>query len=113
MQDYLCQSLAEDGQVVDSFLYQKQTEAQQRGFSTNYLRRMFTSMHLKIIKQDDKSALIHVEGTTRIAINPAFMLVGRLFQIGENHPVDETIELVKEEDGWRVCGAPFGLQPAE
>jgi hypothetical protein len=113
MQDYLCQSLAEDGRVVDHYLNQKRIEAQQRGFSANYLRHMFTGLHLETIEQDDKTAHIHVSGTSRVAINPAFMLVGRLFQLGKNYPVDATLELVKEEDGWRVCGAPFGLQPVE
>ena len=113
MQQYLCQSLAEGGEVVDTFLYQKRMEAEQRGFTLKYLQHLFTSLHLKTVEQDEKSALIHVSGTTRVAINPAFMLVGKLFRIGKDYPVDATLELVKEDDGWRVCGAPFGMQPVE
>jgi hypothetical protein len=113
MQKFLCQSLAEGGEVVDEFLYHKEMEARQRGFSLKYLQHMFTSIHLKTVEQDEKSALVHVTGTTRVAINPAFMLVGKLFRIGRDYPVDATLELVKQDDGWRVCGAPFDLQPIE
>jgi hypothetical protein len=113
MQKYLCEPLADDGELVDQYLYQKRLEASQRGVSTNYLRYMFTELHLKTLHQDDKSAQIHLEGTTRVAINPVFMVVGKWFFIGKNYPVEETLDLVKEEQGWRVCGHPFGMGLAQ
>jgi hypothetical protein len=109
MQDYLCEALAADGELVDRYLYEKYQEASQRGLSTNYLRHMFTKLHLKTLAQDEASARLHLEGTTRVAINPAFMVVGKWFFIGEDYPVEATLDLVKEEAGWRVCGTPFDL----
>ncbi len=109
MQDYLCADLAEDGQVVGNYLYQKEREASQRGFPTNYLRQKFTKIHLTAAESGEGTAKFHLKGTTRVCINPAYMVVGKLFGFGQNYPVDETIELVKEDGQWRVCGNPFGI----
>jgi hypothetical protein len=62
-----------------------------------------------VVESGDATAKIHLTGKSRVCINPAFMLVGKLFQIGRDHIVDETIELVKEDGRWRVCGGSFEL----
>lgn len=111
MQDYLCADLAEDGEVVNNYLYQKETEAFQRGFSTHYLRHKFLKMHVSVVDSEKDTMKVHLTGTTRVCINPAFMLVGKLFKIGNDYHVDETLELVKENKKWRVCGNPLGLSP--
>ena len=111
MQDHLCADLAEDGELVENYLYQKEKEASQRGFSTSYLRHKFMKMHVSVIESGEDTMKVHLTGTTRVCINPAFMLVGKLFGIGKDHPVDETLELIKENNQWRVCGTPFGLTP--
>jgi len=108
MQDYLCASLAEND-VVDNFLYQKKKEASQRGFSTNYLRHKFTKLHIMVVESGDTTMTLHLKGTTRVCINTPFMIVGKLFGIGRDYPVDEHIDLVKENDQWRVCGNPLGI----
>ena len=111
MQDDLCAGLAEEGRVVDDYLIQKETEASQRGLDTKYLRQKFLHLHARIVTSKKDSMKVHLSGTTRVCINPAFMLVGKLFSIGKEYPVDATIELIKENDQWRVCGTPFGLSP--
>lgn len=109
MQDYLCNDLAADGETVANYLNNKSVEASQRGLDVSYLRHKFIHMHLETVKATDTTAKIHLSGTTRVCINPLYMLVGKLFGIGENHHVDETIELVKEDGQWRVCGHSLGL----
>ncbi len=111
MQDYLCEELAADGELVSNYLISKEKEAFQRGLGTNYLRHMFTKLHISVVEPGDDKMTVHLTGTTRVCINPAFMMVGRLFGIGQNYSVDETLELVKEGKKWRVCGTPFGLSP--
>ncbi len=108
MQDYLCTGLAEND-VVGNFLYQKKQEASQRGFSTNYLRHKFTKLHIKVVESGDTTMTLHLKGTTRVCINTPFMIVGKLFGIGRDYPVDAHIDLVKENDKWRVCGNPLGI----
>ena len=109
MQDYLCADLAKKEQVVDSYLYRKNLEASQRGLPVNYLRQKFIKMHLSVAASGPDTVKLHLEGTTRVCINPVFMLVGKLFQIGQDYSVDERIELIKENGQWRVCGNPFGI----
>lgn len=110
MQDYMCGEPAEKSAVVENFLSRKENEAAQRGLSTNYLRHEFTHLHITVTPSGDKTMEVHLTGTTRVCINPVFMRVGKLFRIGKNYPVNETFELEKENDQWRVCGNPFGLR---
>jgi hypothetical protein len=110
MQKWLCTSEGDNDETVQAFLNGKRDEAAQRGFDITFLRHMFTHIHVKTVAQSDDTASVHVVGTTRVAINPPFMVVGKLFRIGHDYPVDVTIDLVKEEGRWRVCGQAFGLQ---
>lgn len=109
MQNYLCKALAEDSDTVSDYLYQKQLEASQRGLSTNYLRHKLVHAHLEIVESGADTAKIHLTGTTRVCINPAFMLVGKFFQLGRDYPVDETLKLIKEDGRWRVCDSSLDL----
>ena len=109
MNDQLCADLSADGQTVGDYLYEVTQNAAQRGFSVKFVRRMFTELHIHIDGPDDTSARAHVTGQTRTAINPVFMVIGKLFHIGEYHPVDMHLDLVKEPEGWRVCGEVAGL----
>lgn len=109
MKTYVCGALQKESDAVGDYLYQKQREASQRGLSTNYLRHKLVHIHMEMVKLGDTTAEIHLTGKSRVCINPAFMLVGKYFQLGRDYPVDETIELVKEDGRWRVCGGSFDL----
>ncbi len=111
MQNYLCSSLAKEGEAVTNYLVQKNAEASRRGFSSNYLRHKFLKLHVDVVESGQDNMKVHLTGSTRVCINPAFMLVGKLFGIGQDYPVDETLELVKENNSWRICGNPLGLIP--
>jgi len=111
MQDYLCQNLAGEGEVVNDYLLAKQTEASQRGLAVSYLRHKLLHLHVDVMEPTKNSAKVHLKGTSRVCINPLYMIVGKLFHLADDHHVDATIELVKEEGSWRVCGNPFGLNP--
>jgi hypothetical protein len=110
MQKWLCSSEGDSSEAVQAFLNSKTDEAAQRGFDVSYLRHMFTHIHVKTVELSNDSASVHLTGTTRVAINPAFMVVGKLFQLGDDYPVDTTIDLVKENGRWRVCSKALGLQ---
>lgn len=110
MQDYLCAGLVEKG-VVDKYLFKKQQQASSRGYSTNYMRHAFTKLHVNVMDAGDTAMTLHVHGTTRRCINRPFMIVGKLFGLAREFPVDEHIDVVKENGRWRVCGNPFGIDP--
>jgi hypothetical protein len=102
MEKWLCAQVT-DAQWVDAYLHGQSDEAARRGFSVNYLRRMFTRLHVKTIEAKADSASVHVRGTARGGIYPAFMVVGKMFGLGQNYTVDSTVHLVKENGRWRVC----------
>ena len=68
-----------------------------------------TIIDLKTTLKDANSASVAIKGERRRTINPVFGLVARWFFMGETHPVEETLNLVKEGDSWKVCGKPFQL----
>jgi len=63
----------------------------------------------EIITQNDTEAQIRITGKRRVAINPAYPIVTKVFDIGGTYDVDETIDVKKEEDKWKVCGDLFSL----
>jgi hypothetical protein len=109
MEKHVCSALKEESNGVAGYLYRRQMEASQRGLSFSYLRHKLVHAHLEMVEYGASTAKIHLTGTSRVCINSAFMLVGKFFQIGRDHTVDETFELVKEDGRWRVCGGSFDL----
>lgn len=107
MQKWLSMQDGDTQTVVGDFLYGKEKEAADRGFAPNRLRRMFTSMHVTTEHVEDNTASVHIKGNTRVAIYPPFMVIGKLFCIGKNYPVEGTIDLVKEKGKWRVSQEAF------
>lgn len=110
MQKWMCTQEGDNSEAVQAFLNAKNDEAAQRGFDVSYLRHMFTHIHVQTISQNAESASVHLKGTTRVAVNPVFMVIGKMFRIGKDYPVDVTIDLVKENGRWRVCKKALELQ---
>ncbi len=113
MKDLLCSDIAanDDRDIIDDYIYSKVTEARNRGLALGYLRQMLYDIHLEIVEESENEATVHLTATSRVCINPVFATVARIFFIGHEYPVEATLQLVKEEGKWRVCGNPFGLNP--
>ena len=58
---------------------------------------------------DENTAQIQITGERRRSPNPVFGAVAKIFCLGDTHQVEETLTVVKEDDGWKVCGQPFSL----
>jgi hypothetical protein len=110
---YLCSDLIGDEDENDSaaslYLRSMSTEARQRGFNTGMVRKIITHLEAKTLSQDDASATIHLSGESRTCIHPVFSYIAKLFRIGQKYSFEETLELIKEDGQWKVCGAPYGL----
>ncbi len=108
---YLCSELAgdEDESAAANYLQAKTDEAAARGFGTGMVRQTIYHVKAKTLVQDAESATIHVKGLRRTCIHPVFAYVAKLFGLGQTQAFEDTLELVKENGQWKVCGSPYGL----
>jgi hypothetical protein len=85
-------------------------EARERGFPFGMMRANLyhVDSHTEF-SEDGDQARVRITAVRRTAVNPIYAWVARLFSINETHHLEETLELVKEEGAWKVCGNPFGL----
>jgi len=105
MQDWLSADQKEAG-AVREFLNAKADNAVLQGYDIDFFRHMFTRLHVDTISHEDDAARVNIKGTTRVAINPVYNLVGMVFRLGETYPVDVTLDLVKQEGRWLVSQMP-------
>lgn len=111
MADYLCNEFVaqEDANLVQNYINQVADEARQSGFELNYMRMRLFSVHTEIVSASESEAEVRITAKARRNINPVFTLIAKLFYIGETHPIDETLKLIKEDGKWKVCGQAFSL----
>lgn len=112
MSRYLCEDLKanEDVDLVAEYRNSRFDEARERGLPMNYMKGALYHYETETrLGSDGKSAEVRLTALRRTAINPVFAWVAKLFFIGQNQPVEEVLELVKENGTWKVCGNPFGL----
>jgi hypothetical protein len=58
---------------------------------------------------DENTAEVQITGERRRSSNPVFGAVAKIFLLGDTHKVEGNLTVVKEDDGWKVCGQPFSL----
>ena len=111
MEKYICSELAgeEDESVVVSYLQTMNDEARARGFGTGMVRQTIDHVETETLAQDSESATIHLKGQNRTCIHPVFAYVAKLFRLGQTYTFEATLELVKEDGMWKVCGDPYDL----
>ncbi len=111
MSKWLCKELAEneEGDPVDDHIYKISLEAEKEGYKPSFKRSTLYQFHIEEVARDDASAKMVITAVRKRCINPAFALVAKIFQLGNSYAVEETLELIKEDGKWKVCGAPFGL----
>ena len=110
MGDYLCNEFGDaDVNLVQTFINSRADEARTLGFIPNYMRMRLFAAHTQVVSQSEDEAVVHFTAKGRRNINPIFTIVGRLFYLGETHPIDETIKVIKENGEWKVCGPAFSL----
>ena len=107
----LCSDIAKDGEseVVDDYLYRVADQARSEGFDASWMKMALLHIETETQMLDDKVAEVRIICKRRRAVNPVYALVAKIFSLGETYKVEETLNLVKEDDRWKVCGEPFSL----
>ena len=109
MSEYICDELMEEENIVEKYIDQVAQEAQNLGFKLNYMRSMLYHIKTDIISRDESEAKIRITCERKRMINPVFTIIGKLFFIGETYEVDETLNIIKEDGKWKICGRAFSL----
>ena len=111
MMERICKErlASEEVDVVDQYIYQAGQEAKERGFEIDFMKNELYHIETEIISKNDTDAKVRITGKRRVAINPVYPVVAKVFDIGGTYDVDETIHVVKEDGKWKVCGDLFSL----
>ncbi len=106
LSEFICeeQKFVDDVDVAERYINLAEKEAKAQGFSINFLKNKLYHIETHTRFIGDNEAQVELAGKRRVSINPVYTYVARIFFIGETHEVDETIELVKEDGKWKVCG---------
>ena len=109
--DLLCAEMKEDEDVdvVGDYLFRVAEEARAEGFDTSWKKMVLAHVELETKMVDENTAEVQITCQRRRSINPVFGAVAKIFFLGDSHKVEETLTVVKEDDGWKVCGQPFSL----
>lgn len=111
MSEWLCKDLAENEEAdpVDDYLYKMSQEAIKEGYKPSFKRSILYHLEIEEVSRDETSVKMNITAVRKRCINHVYALVAKFFFLGNSYPVEETIELIKEDGKWKVCGAPFGL----
>lgn len=111
MADRLCQEILESDEFdsVNVRINQIADEAALRGFDASWKRMALGHIKTKTHMIDENTAEVTVKASMRRNINPLFFVVSRIFFLGETFHMEETFDLVKEDNRWKVCGEPLTL----
>ena len=99
----------EENDVVGSYVDRMADEARANGFKPRWARMALSHIEVEAKMLDENTAQVHLTSNRMRSINPVFGLVSKVFFLGETFDVEETLTVVKEEDGWKVCGQPYSL----
>ena len=111
MADRLCSEvLSEDeADVVGDYINRVADEARANGFKPRWMRMSLAHTEIEVEMLDENTAEVHLTGSRMRSVNPVYGIVSKVFQLGESYDVEETLTVVKEDDGWKVCGQPYAL----
>ena len=98
-----------DVDLVDKYVFMTAQKAKDLGFNIDFMRNKLYDIEIETMSQSDTKAKIQIPGKRRVAINPVYPFVTKLFNLGATYEVDETINVVKEDGKWKVCGNFFSF----
>jgi len=111
MNKRLCnaQKTIDEVNVIDEYIQRAGNEAGQMGFELNYMKNTVYHIKTQTLSKDDSKAVVRLTCCKKKAINPLYMTVARIFRLNKTYHIDETINVIKEDETWKVCGKLFEL----
>jgi hypothetical protein len=112
MSDHLSQDalVNEHGvNMVELYFRVKKQEAASRGYELDYLKMKPILMKTRVMSEDDSAATIALTAVLIRSINPLYRMVGYVFGLLEEHEVQTTVTVVKENGIWKVGPGALGL----
>ncbi|MBL0712741.1 MAG: hypothetical protein JJV98_03475 [Desulfosarcina sp.] len=103
MTERMCEDLTADEDAVDNLIYNVAARARALGFSPGYMRMQLFYVETSVVAQDNQTARVHLRSEMKRSIHPAFAYFAKMWNLGETYHLDETLDLVKEGDLWKVC----------
>ena len=84
-------------------------KAKAMGFKKNYMKTALAHVETRTEMQDENTAIVRIKGERSRYLNPVFGAIATIFFLTDSYEVDKTLEVVKEDGQWKVCGTPFML----
>jgi hypothetical protein len=111
MSERLCREIRdnEDLDIVAAYINQVADEAAARGFAPSWMKMSLGHIKTETDMIDENTAEVRIKASMRRNINPLFAIVARIFFLGETYHLEETFNLIKEDNLWKVCGEPSAL----
>ena len=111
MSDRLCNEFQadEDNNFVGNYIDRISEKAKRRGFELKCMKYYLYRISTSTVSEDGEHAAIRIVCKKRLSINPLYMFVASIFDLGKTYDLDEVIDVVNEGDQWKVCGKPFSL----
>ncbi|MEA3414590.1 MAG: hypothetical protein U9R02_00260 [Thermodesulfobacteriota bacterium] len=111
MNKRLCnaQKTIDEVNAIDEYIQRATNEAGQMGFELNYMKNTVYHIKTQTLSKDDSKAVVRLTCCKKKAINPLYMTVARIFRLNKTYHIDETINVIKEDKTWKVCGKVFEL----
>ena len=98
--------LDDDGMLaIDDYRHHMAEEARARGLGLSNLTYLAYHLATETERISDTEAKVRLTGKRRVSINPVYPLIAVLFGIGQVHPIDEIVPVIKEGDQWKVCSS--------
>ena len=98
-----------DVNMVNLYLRLQETDATNRGYKLSYLQMQPILIKTHVLSMDDSSAQIQMDVTNIRSINPLYRMVGYIFGLLEEHQVQETLSLIKEDGVWKIGPGAYNM----
>ena len=95
--------------VVDEYIQSMASKAKESGWGINYMKSTIYHIKTHTLSRDDSKAVVRLTCYKKKAINPLYMTVAKIFRLNKTYHIDETINVIKEDETWKVCGKLFDL----